>query len=227
MEQRTFLLVDDHTLFREGMVSLLNAQPDFRVVGEAGNGLAAVEQARQLRPEIALMDINMPGMDGLAATLAIKRELPEVKVVMLTMLGDDDSLFAAIKGGAEGYILKSSTGKEMIAQLRSALRGELALMPSLAARIIREFANGEQTPALGAPSRNDNAHTVNELTLREQEVLRLAARSASNKEIAERLSVSEHTVKAHMRHILEKLHVRNRAEAAAYALSKGLLKPEK
>src|SRR5512134_1066033 len=103
MEQRTFLLVDDQTLFREGMVSLLNAQPDFRVVGEAGNGQAAIERTRQLRPEIALMDINMPGMDGLAATLAIKKEMPEVKVVMLTMLGDDENLFAAIKGGAEGY----------------------------------------------------------------------------------------------------------------------------
>ncbi len=224
MEPHTILLVDDHPLFREGLSSLLNARPDFRVVGEAGSGPEALEQVRLLRPDMVLMDLNMPGMDGLEATVAIKRELPETKVVMLTMLGDDEKLFAAIKCGAEGYILKSTTSKEMIMQVRSALRGELALMPCLAAKIIREFAQGEHDLVSSTVSRHVSATVRDGLTLREIEVLRLAAKGVCNKEIANQLSISEHTVKAHMRHILEKLHVRTRAEASAYALSKGLLR---
>lgn len=225
MEQYTLLLADDHALFREGLASLLGGQPDLRILGDAGDGQQAIELALSLRPDLILMDINMPNVDGVKATLTIKREIPQIKIVMLTMLGDDESLFAAIKGGAEGYILKSSTAKELLAQVRAALRGELALTPSLAARIVHEFARVDHEPALNTSSNQGEASQANELTLREQEVLRLAANGIGNKEIADQLFISENTVKAHMRHILEKLHVRNRAEAAAYALRKGLLKP--
>lgn len=217
MERRRVLLVDDHALFREGLAGLLDAQEDLRVVGEAADGKEALEKARALRPDLVLMDIHMPGETGLDATVAIKQEMPEVRIVMLTMLGDDDHLFTAIKAGADGYLLKSITAREMLEGIRSVFRGEVALSPSLAARIVREFARSERE----APAEFTNA---DELTFREQEVLRLAAAGGSNKEIAAALSISLHTAKVHMRHILEKLHARSRAEAAAYALRKGLLK---
>lgn len=219
MEKRKTLIADDHALFREGFVGLVNAQDDLLVVGEAGDGLEALEKTRALQPELVLMDINMPNYDGLDAALAIKQEMPQVKVVMLTMLSDDEHLFSAIKGGAEGYLLKSISAREMLESIRAVFRGEVALSPSMATRIVREFAREKQTVAPGASSQET-------VSVRELDVLRLVAGGASNKEIATALSVSEHTVKAHIRNILDKLHVQNRSEAAAYVLRKGLLKPK-
>ena len=220
MERHHILIADDHALFREGLVALLNAQEDLTVVGEAANGLDALQKARALQPHLVLMDINMPDYDGLDAAMAIKQEMPQVKVMMLTMLSDDEHLFNAIKGGAEGYMLKNVSAREMLEGIRAVFRGEVALSPMMAARIVREFAR-EPVWARGA-----DAPVVEELSAREQEVLRLAAGGARNKEIAAALSISEHTAKAHMRSILDKLHVQSRAEAAAYALRKGLLKGE-
>lgn len=218
MERRRILIADDHALFREGLAGLLNAQDDLLVIGEASDGLEALEKTRALQPNLVLMDINMPNLDGVAAAIAVKQEMPEVKVVMLTMLSDDEHLFAAIQGGAEGYLLKSISAREMLESIRAVFRGELALSPSMATRIVREFAHRSEPMA-------QDAGTLSVLTLREQEVLRLAASGASNKEIAAALSISEHTAKAHMRNILDKLHVQNRSEAAVYGLRKGLLKP--
>lgn len=220
MERRRILIADDHALFREGLAALLNAQEDIEVVGEAGDGLEALGKTRALRPDLVLMDINMPNANGLDATLAIKQEIPGARVVMLTMLSDDDNLFGAIKGGAEGYLLKSVSAREMLESVRAVFRGEVALPPTLAARIVREFARAKPSARLPA-----DEIPVETLTLREQEVLRLAAHGASNREIAATLSISEYTAKAHIRSILDKLHVQSRAEAAAYALRKGLLKP--
>ena len=220
MERQHILIADDHALFREGLVALLNAQEDLTVVGEAANGLDALQKARALQPHLVLMDINMPDYDGLDAAMAIKQEMPQVKVMMLTMLSDDEHLFNAIKGGAEGYMLKNVSAREMLEGIRAVFRGEVALSPLLAARIVREFAREP------APARGMGTQVVEELSAREQEVLRLAAGGARNKEIAAALSISEHTAKAHMRSILDKLHVQSRAEAAAYALRKGLLKGE-
>ena len=219
MDRQRILIADDHALFREGLVGLLNAQEDLGVVGEAGDGLQALEQARALRPDLVLMDINMPDYDGLDAAIAIKQEMPAVRVMMLTMLSDDDHLFRAIKGGADGYLLKSISAREMLESIRAVFRGEVGLSPSLAERIVREFARGGSATV---PDAQPSA--LEPLTLREQQVLRLAASGASNKEIAAALSISEHTAKAHMRSILDKLHVQSRAEAGAYALRKGLLK---
>ncbi len=218
MERQLILIADDHALFREGLVALLNAQEDLTVVGEAANGLDALQKARALQPDLVLMDINMPDYDGLDAAIAIKQEMPRVKVMMLTMLSDDEHLFNAVKGGAEGYMLKNVSAREMLEGVRAVFRGEVALSPMLAARIVREFAR-EPVPARGM-----GTQVVEELSAREQEVLRLAAGGARNKEIAAALSISEHTAKAHMRSILDKLHVQSRADAAAYALRKGLLK---
>jgi DNA-binding NarL/FixJ family response regulator len=210
----TILLVDDHALFREGLASLFNAQPDLHVAGEASNGQEAIEQAHKLRPNLVLMDISMPIVDGLAATTVIKSEIPEIKIVMLTMFADDENLFKAVKEGAEGYLLKSGTATEMLSAVRAALRGELAMAPNLAAKIVREFAREGETPM----------RTEEEpgLTPRELEGLAHIVKGATNDEVAQSLTVSKSTVKAHVRSILSKLNVRNRAAAAAYAKRHGL-----
>ena len=152
MEKRKTLIADDHALFREGLVGLVNAQDDLLVVGEAGDGLEALEKTRALQPYLVLMDINMPKLDGLDAAIAIKQEMPHVKVVMLTMLSDDEHLFSAIKGGAEGYLHKSISAREMLENIRVVFRGEVALSPAMATRIVREFVREKQPVAPGASS---------------------------------------------------------------------------
>src|SRR5512136_2739500 len=139
MGRARVLLVDDHALFREGLAGIIGAQPDFEVVGEANDGLEAVVKARGLRPDLILMDVQMPGMDGLEATRQIKQALPETTIVMLTIRDDDEKLFEGLKGGAQGYLLKDIRSQEMLAMLRSALRGEAALSPALAGRVLAEF----------------------------------------------------------------------------------------
>jgi DNA-binding NarL/FixJ family response regulator len=211
------LLADDHALFREGLAGLIAAQPDFEVVGEAGNGLEALDKARELAPDLILMDITMPGCDGLEATRRIKGELPAAIIVILTVRDEDDKLFEAIRSGAQGYLLKSIRSRDMLEMLRRAVRGEAALTPALAGRMLEEFRHLDQRE-LQLPEDELVA-----LTPREQEVLSLAAQGQADKEIAEALVVSLHTVKSHMRNILAKLHVSSRYEAAQLARDRRLV----
>jgi DNA-binding NarL/FixJ family response regulator len=209
------LLADDHALFRAGIASLLRAW-GFDVVGQAANGVEAVQLARRLRPELMLMDIGMSPGNGLEATRAIKAELPDVKVVVVTVSEDEQDLFEAIKSGAEGYLLKGMSEEELSATLTSISAGEPALSPGLAAKILDEFARMGREGA-GKPARPED-----DLTDRERDVLRLVAEGATNREIAATLYISENTVGFHMKNILGKLHLKNRAQAAAFAIRAGL-----
>ena len=207
------LLVDDHPLFLEGLRSLLTAR-GLTVVGVAHDGEAALEQTRALRPDVVVMDVHMPGGGGLEATRAIKAELPEVKIVMLTVAEDDAHLFEAIKSGASGYLLKSLDANQFCALLIGLLRDDVPLAPGLAARIMAEFAR--QGDRRGDPRGRPDGST--ELTPRQEEILSLVAQGLIYKEIGSTLHLSEKTIKYHMSRILEKLHVENRAQAIAYYL---------
>ena len=212
MQPLRLLLVDDHALFREGLISLLSYQDGFTVVGEAEDAESALAQARALEPDIVLMDIELPGEDGVSATQRLQRELPAVTVVMLTVRDDSQTLFEAIKAGAQGYLVKNVRSRELLEQLRGLARGEAAISRRMAARILEEIRG--QTGTFG---------TEEALTAREMEVLELVAARLSNAEIAERLVVSEHTVKNHMKSVLSKLHLHNRHQAAAYGVARGWL----
>ncbi len=212
MQPLRLLLVDDHALFREGLISLLSYQDNFIVVGEAEDAESALAQARALEPDIVLMDIELPGENGVSATRRLKMEMPAVTVVMLTVRDDSQTLFDAIKAGAQGYLVKNVRSRELLEQLSGLARGEAAISRRMAARILEEI-RGQPNPF--GPEE--------ELTAREMEVLELVAARLSNAKIAERLVVSEHTVKNHMKSILSKLHLRNRHQAAAYGVARGWL----
>lgn len=212
------LLVDDHDLFREGLAGIIASQPDMQVIGEAGDGLEGLIKATEMHPDLVLMDLQMPGMDGLEATKRIKEALPEVTVVVLTVRDEDEKLFTALKNGAQGYLLKNIRSAEMLEMLRGAMRKEAAISPALAGRMLEEFRRLSSL----AP-RSDESEAIEKLTHREQEVLGLVAEGATDKEIAVRLSLSLHTVKSHMRNILAKLQVNSRREAARLAKSRGML----
>ncbi len=203
------LLADDHALVRAGIASLLRAS-GVEVVAEAGDGDEAITYARQLRPDLIFMDIKMPRRNGLEATKAIKAELPEIKVVMLTVSDEDADLFEAIKSGAEGYLLKNLRESEFADILARIANDEPILSPPLARKLLREFARLKESTSEG-------------LTKREMDVLALVARGATNKEIAAELYISTSTVDFHMRNILAKLHLRNRAQVVAWAVEHGLV----
>jgi len=211
----TVLLVDDHALFREGLMALLSSQDGIEVVGEAADGLEAMEKARELVPDLILMDIKMPGLDGLEATRRIKEEMPHTRIVMLTVSEDDQDLFEAIKNGAEGYLLKTLKSRELFEMLRGVFQGEAPISRTMARKLLQEFAQQarrqEQPPTPKA-----------DLTRRETEVLQLLSDGVPDKEIAARLCISQRTVKNHVHNILEKLQLHNRVQAAAYALRGGL-----
>ena len=211
------LLADDHILFREGLASIISAQPDMEIVGEADDGLEVLVKAAELKPDLVLMDITMPGCDGLEATRRIKELLPDTVIVMLTVHSDEERLFEAIKNGAQGYLLKSIRSDTMLELIRAAARREAALTPVLAGYMLEEFRRLSRE----MPTRD--GEPIEALTFREQEVLAQVASGATDKEIADSLSISLHTVKSHMRNILGKLHVNSRHEAARYARYKGLL----
>jgi two-component system nitrate/nitrite response regulator NarL len=213
------LLVDDHSLFREGLCSLLSAQPDIEVVGQAGDGLEALVMARELRPDLILMDVTMPGMDGLEAMERIIEILPDCKIVMLTVHDDQDRLFEAIKGGAVGYVLKSTASGALIPMLRGAMRGEAAIGGAMSGRILEEFARLARQQQAPIPDKKTLF-----LTARERQVLRQVSAGATDKEIAAELSLSLSTVKTHMRNILSKLHATSRHQAASYAVQQGLIR---
>lgn len=210
------LLVDDHVLFRKGVAALLSMHPGMQVVGEAGNGLEAIAAARELLPEVILMDIAMPQCNGLEATRILKREMPHVKIVILTVSDDDQHLFEAIKSGAQGYLLKNLEPYQLHDLLESISRGEAPLSGAIAAKILKEFT---QPSSASDP----NSHVVEQLTSREFDILQLVVDGLTNKEIAAALVISENTVKIHLRNILEKLHLQNRIQAAVYAVRQGLV----
>ena len=209
------LIVDDHPLFAEGLRNLLTER-GIDVVGLAQDGHEALTRARALRPDVVLMDVTMPRLDGVEATQALKAAFPEVTVLMLTQAADDDHLFAAVAAGASGYVLKSEPTEAFLRLLEGAVRGEAAVSPALAGRLLREFAR------LAAVAQPDGTNG-DLLTPRQLEVLRLVADGLLYKQVAARIGVSERAVKYHMGEILTRLHVHDRAEAVAHARRLGLI----
>ena len=193
MTKTRVMLVDDHALFREGLASIISSQPDMEVVCEASDGLEAIVKASELKPDLILMDIQMPACDGLEATRKIKEQVPETTIVVLTVRDDEEKLFEAIKNGAQGYLLKTSRSREVLGMLRGAMRGEAAISPLMAGNILEEFRRLSRME----PSEMGDLDT--ELTRREGEVLGLVAQRLSDKEIATRLSISLYTVKSHFK----------------------------
>jgi DNA-binding NarL/FixJ family response regulator len=209
------LIVDDHVLFRDGLVSMLRGQADIEIVGEAGLLSEAIEMARELRPEVVLMDFTLPDGDGTQATRAILDENPGAIIVFLTMHDANDRLFAAIRSGAKGYLLKNMPFPRLLESLRGLAKNEAAISREMTARILEEFSR------LGPPQEPERSKLAS-LTLREVEILRELATEASNHEIAGRLTLTETTVKNHVHSILKKLELRSRQEAARFARQQGL-----
>ena len=216
------LLCDDHGLFRQGLKSILETEPGFRVIGEAATGREAVRYALQTRPDVILMDIQMPELDGVAASKAILVEQPDAHVIILTMYRQDTYVFEAIKVGARGYMLKDADANDLIDAIKRVADGETLLNAEMAASILDEFKKvKEELP-------EHESHKLSELTEREAAILRLLAKGASNQEIAEALSVSEKTVRNRLSEIFSKLRLNNRTQAALYALREGIASlPEK
>lgn len=206
------LLTDDHAIVRKGVRALLATERDIQVVGEAGNGAEAVAKAETLCPDVILMDLMMPELDGIEATRQITANIPGARVIVLTSFAADDKVFPAIKAGALGYLLKDSGPEELLRAIRQVYRGEPSLEPSIARKVLFELAQPPKQQPL----------TADPLTQRELDVLRLIAQGCSNKEIALNLSVSELTVRTHVSNVLSKLHVASRTQAALYALQKGI-----
>ena len=215
MEAIKILIVDDHTVVRDGLSVMLGRQPDFTVVGEAGNGLIAVERARELHPDVILMDLRMPELDGVEAMRRIREEDPEARFIVLTTFDSDEYIFDAIDAGAKGYLLKDASRDELFHAVRTVHRGESLIEPGVAAKVLNRLA---QLSRRG--SRSDPAHILSE---REVEVLQRMASGAANKDIAESLSISESTVKTHVTNIFQKLDVNHRTEAVTQALQRGII----
>ena len=205
------LIADDHSVVREGLRTFLGRDPELALVGEAANGQEAVRLARKLRPDVVLMDLLMPVMDGIAATAAIRSELPDTEVIALTSVLESASVVGVVRAGAIGYLLKDTEGSELQRAIKAADAGQVQLSPQASAYLLRQV----RAPAMPEP-----------LTERETEVLRLLAQGQSNKEIARHLSIVEDTVKTHIRHILGKLGVQSRTQAVLSALHLGLISPD-
>ncbi len=210
------LLVDDQSLFREGLRTLLSIQPDFEVVGEAANGQEALTQAAQLTPHVVLMDLRMPVLDGVAATRQLRAAQPTAHVIMLTTFDDDDYIFDGLRAGALGYLLKDTPSEKLFEAIRAAARGESFLQPSIASKVVAEF-----TRLAGAAAKP--RALIEPLSDREIEIVKLLANGASNKEIGSALFITEGTVKNHVTNILGKLGARDRTQAALRARELGLL----
>lgn len=218
MEPVRVLVVDDHTLFRRGIVTVLANQENISVVGEAVNGLEAIDKAEKLVPDVIVMDLNMPQCSGLEATQALQAKMPQVSILVLTVSDNEADLFHAIKFGATGYILKNTEPEELVQAIHHIAQGGVILSPMMAAKLLTEF-RGLGTDAMVKKT----AEEEDNLSPREDEVLRLVSQGATNKEIADSLFISENTVKTHLRNIMDKLHLANRSQAAAYAVKRGLV----
>lgn len=210
------LLVDDHTLFRSGLRLLLQTQPDFEIVGEAADGLEGVKRARQLRPDVILLDLNMPGLSGLEALQLIGEDLPQCAVLMLTVSEDADELVTALQTGARGYLLKNIDADALTAAIRKAAQGEDVIAEAMTAKLVARMRI-RPAAAIAPP-----ADEREKLTPREREIVQALARGESNKEIARRLDLAESTVKIHVQNILKKLRLNSRVQAAVYAVEHGL-----
>jgi NarL family two-component system response regulator LiaR len=207
------LIADDHAIVREGLRALLATEPGMELAGEAVDGETAVQLYGSVQPDIALLDLMMPRMDGISAIREIKREHPDARILVLTSFAEDEQVFPAIKAGALGYLLKDSSPQELLQAIREVHRGESFLAPPIARRLIQEISRPSDLPQAADP-----------LSARELEVLELISRGLSNQEIADRLVISERTVRNHVGNILGKLHLANRTQAALYAVEKGLVK---
>ncbi len=218
-ETITVIIVDDHAVVRQGVRAFLETQPDIQVVGEASSGEAVLPLVMREAPDVVLMDLVMPGMNGVEATREVKRLSPRTQIIVLTSYHEDEHIFPAIQAGALSYLLKDVAPEALADAVRRAARGEAVLHPRVAARLIQEL-HAAQGNLAGLPS------AFADLTARELEVLRLIAQGLSNAEIAERLVISERTVKSHVSNILSKLHLADRTQAAVYAWQKGLMRRE-
>jgi NarL family two-component system response regulator LiaR len=205
------LIVDDHSIVRKGIRALLSTERDIQVIGEAGNGAEAVTQAQALKPDVILMDLVMPKLDGIEATRQITSQQSGMRILVLTSFAADDKVFPAIKAGALGYLLKDTGPQELVQAIHQVYRGEPSLEPSIARKVLTELSTPPQ-----------KSSTVEPLTQRELDILRLIAQGCSNKEIAEQLVITEMTVRTHVSNILGKLHLASRTQAALYALKEGL-----
>lgn len=220
-EKVRILVVDDHTIVREGTAKMLELFDDFQVVGQACNAREALERVQSLAPDVILMDIKMPGINGIEATRMIKQEHPDVEVVILSMYDEDEYVVESVKAGATGYLLKDASQDDLARAIRIVHSGGSLVQPALARRVLKEFAHlARESSPVAAPSRQN---LLRELSEREIEVLRYVADGKSNKEVAETLVISEKTVKAHLRSIFRKLEVGDRAQAVAQAMRKGLV----
>lgn len=216
MEAIKLLIVDDHTVVRDGLMTMLGREKDFAVMGEARNGLEAVERVRELEPDVVLMDLRMPELDGVEAMRRIRSEDPEVKFIVLTTYDTDEYIFDAIEAGAKGYLLKDTSRDELFRAIRAVHRGDSLVEPGVAARLLDRFAKLSRNSAqVGGPE---------QLSDRELEVLRIMATGAPNKEIASTLSISESTAKTHVANIFRKLDVKDRTEAVTQAMQRGIIK---
>ena len=213
------LLADDQALFREALATLLEARPEVQVVGEAGDGAQALDRAAELRPDVVLMDLHMPVLDGVAATRRLRVEQPEVRVLALTTFDDDEDVFAALRAGAVGYLLKDVPSDRLVEALLAARRGESVLQPSVAAKVVAQFARLSEQPQ----PRPRPQPLVVPLSDRELDVVRLLAGGRSNREIAQQLFLAEGTVKNHVTNVLAKLGARDRTQAALRARALDLL----
>lgn len=213
MDTIKVLIVDDHAVVRDGLISMLGREKDFTVVGEAQNGLEAVEKAQVLEPDVILMDLRMPELDGVEAMHRIRSQNPEVRFIVLTTYDTDEYIFDAIEAGAKGYLLKDASREELFSAVRAVQRGESLIQPGIAARILDRFTQ-----------LSSQATSTSLLSGREVEVLQLMAKGSANKEIGASLSISESTVKTHVANIFQKLDVNDRTDAVTQALQKGIIK---
>jgi NarL family two-component system response regulator LiaR len=211
MESIRILIADDHAIVREGQRALIETEPDMELVGEAADGLEAVQMARSLQPDVILLDLIMPRKGGIEAIQEIKAENPEARILVLTSFAEDEKVYAAIKAGALGYLLKDAAPQELLAAIRQVNQGEPSMPPAIAHKLMLELQRSSDLPLTEEP-----------LTKREVEVLQLVAQGLPNREIAETLVISERTVRTHISNILGKLHLANRTQAAIYALREGL-----